>query len=525
MKKSISFILVMLMVLCMVPGVAMAEEYVAMIGTQGYPSIKAAVDAAANGDTVVVTQNHTINDYNNLVEVQTDTVESLINVKDKTITIDLNGKTVIAEEPKATVPYFILITSTGNSHLTLKDSVGGGAVKCKNKGTSTIYCLMSAFDSQSSLTVESGHYELDYASASLIYADGNETVTINGGTFRLGNVGTGSNGSPWIFNVRGGNDGHITVNNGTFNDDIANQHWKFEVYIEPGKVLVKNGDMWTLEESAAYVTEDLHYVPCCSQYTVGYQTLKEAIEAAKKNNNKDGNNDFISLTLNKDCLVSETIVIDFELIDDKDPVDQNKKGMVMNGKTIIWEGNDSDPIFTVKEGGLLTVNGAFTPQKANHIFQGWYTDKDYKTPYDSFGVGAESTIDNTNGSEDISLYAKWIIDESNPPASPEITPAPISSGYSGPGLWYIGGNTFGVTTNQVPTSVEIDNVPVSFTMNGNQITVDCIQPGSDWVTVRWGSVSNQRSFTPDANAYCTQPVIPKTGDVSLWAAIAEFFGF
>ncbi|MBR2329191.1 MAG: hypothetical protein IKA58_04835, partial [Clostridia bacterium] len=86
-------------------------------------------------------------------------------------------------------------------------------------------------------------------------------------------------------------------------------------------------------------------------------------------------------------------------------------------------------------------------------------------------------------------------------------------------------NTFGVTTNQVPTSVEIDNVPVSFTMNGNQITVGCIQPGSDWVTVRWGSVSNQRSFTPDANAYCTQTVIPKTGDVSFWAAIAEFFGF
>ena len=77
----------------------------------------------------------------------------------------------------------------------------------------------------------------------------------------------------------------------------------------------------------------------------------------------------------------------------------------------------------------------------------------------------------------------------------------------------------------MPTSVEIDNVPVSFTMNGNQIIVGCIQPGSDWVTVRWGSVSNQRSFTPDANAYCTQTVIPKTGDVSIWAAIAQFLGF
>jgi len=105
------------------------------------------------------------------------------------------------------------------------------------------------------------------------------------------------------------------------------------------------------------------------------------------------------------------------------------------------------------------------------------------------------------------------------------TPSSSGSGYSGPDVWYIGGNTFGTTTNQVPTSVEIDGVPVSFTMNGNQITVGCIQPGSDWVTVRWGSVSNYRSFTPDANAYCTQTVIPKTGDMSFWAAVAQFFGF
>ena len=101
-----------------------------------------------------------------------------------------------------------------------------------------------------------------------------------------------------------------------------------------------------------------------------------------------------------------------------------------------------------------------------------------------------------------------------------------SSGvYYGPDVWYIGGNTFGTNTNQVPTSVEIDQVPVSFTMNGSQITVDCIQPGSGWVTVRWGSVSNYRSFTPDANAYCAQAVIPKTGGMSIWAAIAQFLGF
>ena len=125
-----------------------------------------------------------------------------------------------------------------------------------------------------------------------------------------------------------------------------------------------------------------------------------------------------------------------------------------------------------------------------------------------------------------------VVDEANttPSAPPSNEPTasnkPSSGGgYYGPNVWYIGGNTFGTNTNQVPTSVEIDGVPVSFTMNGSQITVGCIQPGSGWVTVRWGSVSNYKSFTPDANAYCTQTVIPKTGGMSIWAAIAQFLGF
>jgi len=126
-----------------------------------------------------------------------------------------------------------------------------------------------------------------------------------------------------------------------------------------------------------------------------------------------------------------------------------------------------------------------------------------------------------------SEYAVIKTEDANKIIASQKTPATSSSGsgYYGPDVWYIGGNTFGTNTNQVPTSVEIDQVPVSFTMNGSQITVDCIQPGSGWVTVRWGSVSNYRSFTPDANAYCAQAVIPKTGGMSIWAAIAQFLGF
>ena len=108
---------------------------------------------------------------------------------------------------------------------------------------------------------------------------------------------------------------------------------------------------------------------------------------------------------------------------------------------------------------------------------------------------------------------------------PNVTPKPSGGGYSGPDVWYIGGNTFGTSTNQVPTSVEIDQVPVSFTMNGSQIVVGCVDPNANWVKVSWGSTTNTVFFTPDASVVCTQVGIPKTGDMSFWAAVAAFFGF
>ena len=89
---------------------------------------------------------------------------------------------------------------------------------------------------------------------------------------------------------------------------------------------------------------------------------------------------------------------------------------------------------------------------------------------------------------------------------------------------YNGGNSFSTSKSDVPTGVEIDNVPVSFTGNGSSFTVSGIPANAKWVTVRWNSISVTTNFTPDG-AYLTEVLLPKTGDVSFWAAIAEFFGF
>ena len=105
--------------------------------------------------------------------------------------------------------------------------------------------------------------------------------------------------------------------------------------------------------------------------------------------------------------------------------------------------------------------------------------------------------------------------------------APTSKPSSGSGISvkYNGGNSFSTSKSDVPTSVEIDGVEVPFTGNGKNFSVGCISSDAKWVTVRWNSTSVTTNFTPDGLVECTTVSIPKTGDMSIWAAIAQFLGF
>ncbi len=100
--------------------------------------------------------------------------------------------------------------------------------------------------------------------------------------------------------------------------------------------------------------------------------------------------------------------------------------------------------------------------------------------------------------------------------------APVTGGNTT--LRYTGGNSFATSRAQTPLSVEIDGTPVAFVGDGSSFTVSCLDPGARWVTVRWQGASVTASFTPDANARCTEIAIPKTGDMPLWAAVAEWLG-
>ena len=156
-----------------------------------------------------------------------------------------------------------------------------------------------------------------------------------------------------------------------------------------------------------------------------------------------------------------------------------------------------------------TVN-IFAGSRSNYSFNGWTSD--------------DVTIDNAS-----SKNASFVMPEKNVTVTAQWTAngttTPTVNASSGIDVWYNGGNSFGTSKSAVPTAVEIDGVPVSFTGNGSEFTVGCISPNAKRVTVNWNSTSVTTNFTPDANAYCTQVQIPKTGDMPFWTAIAEFFGF
>lgn len=112
------------------------------------------------------------------------------------------------------------------------------------------------------------------------------------------------------------------------------------------------------------------------------------------------------------------------------------------------------------------------------------------------------------------------VGDADPSYESEFTPTPENkpSG-SGISVKYTGGNGFSSSKPDVPTGVEIDGEPVSFTGDGRNFTVSCIKPDAKWVTVRWNSTSVTTNFTPDADAYCSSTNIPKTGDASLAAFV------
>ena len=257
-----------------VDGAYKVVEAVAAIGDTLYETLQDAINAAKDGDTIVILKD---------IDLAKETIQSLAGkyntyflVEEKSVIIDLNEKTISGEYTGDSMLVGVFSTDN-NGKLTL---TGNGTIDVTAKGT--VYGLLVNYEAGCSITIENGTYKLDKASDSLIYSGSDETVTVNGGTFHLGNVGTGSNGSPWIFNAKGQNEANIIVNGGTFNADIIHQYYPFEVMAPKEKALKNNGDgTWTMVDAVAYVNEQEW---SSKWYTneVGYATFEEAYAAVEE---------------------------------------------------------------------------------------------------------------------------------------------------------------------------------------------------------------------------------------------------
>ena len=258
--------------------------YVAQVGDNKYEDLQSAIDAAEDKATVKLLANIDIAD------IETTTLDGSYNtyfrVTGKSITVDMNGKTISGEYELSDMLVGVFSTEQ-NGHLTL---TGNGIVDVT--ATAKVYALLVNYDATSTLTVENGRYEADSVSNALVYTDKGTVeglygftvsgVTINGGTFTLENIDD-VNG-PWIFNVGGAADSYVTVNGGTFNFDIAHQKWATEVIVNKECYVNDNGDgTWTVTEGAAACLNDTVFSGGYAfRVDYGYPTLAAAMAAAEE---------------------------------------------------------------------------------------------------------------------------------------------------------------------------------------------------------------------------------------------------
>lgn len=323
---------------------------VAQINGVKYDSLREAIEAAVDGDIIVLLNNISVSETD-CVQLD-DQYNTLFMVENKRITVDLNGKTIYADATlmgkgshitKTEDGFGTMIDWTGvlldnmlvgvfstynNGHLTLVDSSEAktGTVKAQAYNEQTgkcgiVYALLVNYENDCSITVNGGNYELDIARDCLVYSGcshgENEGIVVNDGTFRLGNVGLGRNQSPWIFNVKGQNHGHVHINGGSFNSDIRNQYWIFESQVAGDRALVYNEQtgMYTVVD-AKYTVNEQYRSGQWYTYDKGYVTLDEAVAAAQKNAAKAAAGKTLQITMLADdagagAVIGCDLIIDF----------------------------------------------------------------------------------------------------------------------------------------------------------------------------------------------------------------------
>ena len=181
-------------------------DYVAAISDKQYTSLANAIAAAKDGDTVKL-----------LDDVVLD--KTLI-IKDKTITLDLNGKTISNSVDiwNENTYAWSLISVRDKGNLTIDDTTGGGTLKAKENDCFAldVYAYDTNNVENTKLTINAGNY---VGNISAVYAFTGK-ATINGGHFSIQQKESGSDPYRLTLNCYDSSykagTAHITVTGGTF---------------------------------------------------------------------------------------------------------------------------------------------------------------------------------------------------------------------------------------------------------------------------------------------------------------------
>ena len=297
------------------------KVYAAEVNSTPYDTLSEAVTAAANGATITV-----LNDC---------TADTACVIANKTLTIDLNGKTVNANDTDAaTDGNGVFWVQTGGV-LTLEDSSEDKTGTVDGNGGNGY--KMAIWADGGKVVINAGNYVNDndgtHNQYDLIYVKNGGEVVINGGTFKCDTP-------RWTLNSHNTKTGTFVVTGGKFyqynptdfDTDEAVTTWcdaKYRAEADGDWYVIKEGYTVT-EESAATVTADTE-AEALAQVDFSV-TTPDGVDAEKYN-------DYFKLVATETAEGSKTWTVALALKDEVKPVIA-----------------ETTPAITFNEDGTVTVN-------------------------------------------------------------------------------------------------------------------------------------------------------------------------
>ena len=410
-------------------------KYVAEIGSQGYESLTEAVAAAEDGQTVRL-----------LADVEQNTQLAI----DKSITLDLNGKTIKNTEDIWGDTANAILSITSGAKVTI---TGNGTIDAKENDCYTINVV------KGDLTIENGTF---YGNVSVAQVE-EGTLSVKGGTFDLHQKWEGS--SKYLFNCidKAYVDGsaNVAISGGTFvgfDPNVSPEQkvdGKTPSFAAPGVGITKNenGSFTAVDGMTAQILDK------DGNSVKAYNTLAEAVAAAE-----DGQTVKLlaDVTLDAQIATGKAITIDGQ---SKYTIKTVKKLASADGKAGMFYRTQS------AKGTLTFLNVTLDGNGASKIFLNeggaGETVFDGVTSTNGGGIAYGSGIHISGGGSHATIRNSTLTGSTG---TMELNDANY---YAANDLW-VGGNVYVTVENSVIGNVFVNSAPSATATNGvvhGQLTI------------------------------------------------------